>query len=112
MRVARTTGQGTSGSVSLLLAAELGAEPADVGGGVRRLADDRRARGPDDGDKQRGIDRARLEVGVPVPARAELVAWVVAMHQVNPAGDRLYPGDDAGGGLPTGGGGACVEAET
>ena len=30
-----------------------------------------------------------VDVGVPVPARTELVPRVVAVHQVDPAGDRL-----------------------
>src|SRR5260221_13083465 len=34
------------------------------------------------------------------------------MHQVNPAGDCLYPVDDAGEVLASGVGVACVEAET
>ena len=39
------------------------------------------------------VDRARVEVGVPVGARVERVARVVAVHQVDPAGDRLHPVD-------------------
>ena len=65
-----------------LSASRLGAQvllqPADVGGQpavfLGRLADGGRARRPDHAEQQRGVDRPRGDVGVPVPARAELVA--------------------------------------
>jgi hypothetical protein len=50
------------------LRTEVSAESADVGGGVGRLADDGGASRADDLDELRGINRARLEVGVPVAA--------------------------------------------
>jgi Glycosyltransferase family 87 len=73
------------------LGGELLAEPADVGGdsGLRRLADRWRAGRPHHVEQRRRVDRARVEVRVPVGAGPELVARVVAVHQVDPAGDRL-----------------------
>jgi len=50
-------------------------------------------------------------VGVPVPAGVELVAAVVAVHEVDPAGDRLDPLDDAEQLLPARVRVAGVEAE-
>jgi hypothetical protein len=69
------------------------AQPADVGGdpGLRRLADHRGAGRPHHVQECRGVDRSRVEVRVPVRARPELITRVVAVHQVNPAGDRLDP---------------------
>src|SRR5208282_2860594 len=58
-------------------------QPADVGGEaaafVGGLADGRGAGRADDADQQRGVDGARVDVGVPVPARAELIAGIVAV---------------------------------
>ena len=42
------------------------------------------------------VDGPGGEVRVPVRARGELVARVVAVHQVDPAGDRLHPVDRVG----------------
>ena len=71
------------------------AEPADVRGepGVGCLADDRRARRAHHVEQRRRVDRPGVEVRVPVGARAELVARVVAVHEVDPAGDGLDPVD-------------------
>src|SRR4029077_2406956 len=41
------------------------------------------------------LDVTGAEVGVPVGAGVELVAAVVAVHQVDPAGDRPHLLDDA-----------------
>ena len=79
--------------------------------GVWRLADDRAAGGLDDGDEHRRVDRAGLQVGVPVPARAELVPRVVAVHEVDPAGDGLDPVHDPDQVLARRVGVAGVEAE-
>ena len=49
--------------------------------------------GADHVEQRLRVDRARVEVGVPVSARVERVARVVAVHQVDPAGDRLHPVD-------------------
>ena len=77
------------------LAGQVLLQPADVGGQaavlIGGLADDRRARGADHPEQQGGIDGPGADVGVPVPARAELVPRVVAVHQVDPAGDGLDP---------------------
>jgi len=48
---------------------------------------------------------------VPVTTGVGLVAAVVAVHQVDPPGDRLDPLDDAEQFLPAGVGVAGVEAE-
>ncbi len=60
------------------VAAQVLLQPADVGGQaavlLRRLADGGRARRADDAEQQRGVDRPRRDVGVPVPAGAELIA--------------------------------------
>jgi hypothetical protein len=68
------------------------AEPRDVGGqaGLGGLADDGGARGAHHVEERLRVDRARVEVGVPVRARVERVPRVVAVHQVDPAGDRLH----------------------
>src|SRR5580692_10558314 len=63
---------------------------------VRGLADGRGAGRPDHPEQQRRVDGPGGDVGVPVPARAELIARVVAVHQVDPAGDRLDPVDHVG----------------
>src|SRR5437764_9511928 len=77
------------------LGAQVLLQPADVGGQaallVGGLADDRRARGADHAEQQGGIDGPGADVGVPVPAGAELIPRVVAVHQVDPAGDGLDP---------------------
>ena len=65
-----------------------------AGSGVSQI--DRGAGRPDHVDQQRRVDRALLHPGVPVPARAELVPGVVAVHQVDPAGDGLHPVHDPG----------------
>ena len=62
---------------------------------ARRLDDDRRAGGPDHRDDQLRVDLAAAEVVVPVPAGVERVLGVVGVDQVDPAGDRLDPVDDA-----------------
>src|SRR5262249_11122904 len=76
-------------------AAQVLLQPADVGGQaavlVRGLADDGGARGADHPEQQGGIDGPGADVRVPVPARAELIPRVVAVHQVDPAGDGLDP---------------------
>src|ERR1700761_5606706 len=73
--------------------ADLGPEPADVGGETRLggLADHRGAGRADDVEQYLRVDGARVEVGVPVGAGVERVPGVVAVHQVDPAGDRLDP---------------------
>src|SRR5580704_16597298 len=66
------TGSGCGSAAQVLL------QPADVGGQpavfLGRLADGGRACRPDHAEQQRGVDRPRGDVGVPVPARAELIA--------------------------------------
>ena len=52
-----------------------------------RLADDGGAGVAHHRGQQVGVDLAGAEVGVPVGAGVELVAAVVAVHQVDPAGD-------------------------
>src|SRR5580704_13383929 len=80
---------GLSGQV-LLQPADIGGQAAvDIGG----LADDGGARGADHAEQQRGVDGPGGDVGVPVAARTELIPRVVAVHQVDPAGDRLDPVD-------------------
>ena len=54
--------------------AELGSQPADVGGCVWRLADRGGAGGPDDLDEHGRIDLTGLHASVPVAAGAEFVA--------------------------------------
>ena len=44
-------------------------------------------------DQHVRVDRALADVRVPVARRAELVAGVVEVHEVDPAGDRLDPVD-------------------
>ena len=80
------------------LSRDVVAEPADVRGEpcVGRLADNRRARRAHHVEQDRRVDRPGVEVRVPVGARPELVARVVAVHQVDPAGDRLDPVDRLG----------------
>ena len=58
-----------------------------------------------------GIDLAGAEVGVPVGARARGVARVVAVHQVDAAGDGLDPLDGVDQRLARRPGVAGVEAE-
>src|SRR5260370_161667 len=66
----RAGGTGLAGQVLL--------QPADVGGEaavfIGCLADGGSAGGAEDGEQQRGVDRPRGDVGVPVPARAKLIA--------------------------------------
>ena len=73
---------------------------APAASGCRRrvggLGDRRGTGGADDVQQQGRIDRARLDGRVAVPAGAELVTRVVAVHQVDPAGDGLDPVHDAG----------------
>src|SRR5579862_5078782 len=68
-------------------AAQVLGQPADVGGQaavlLRRLADGSRPGRAHHAEQQGGIDRAGRDIGVPVPARAELVPGVVAVHQVD-----------------------------
>ena len=87
LRLARLGSAGLSGQV-LLQPADIGGQAAVVIGG---LADGGGARGADHAEQQRGVDGPGGDVGVPVPARAELIPRVVAVHQVDPAGDRLDP---------------------
>src|SRR5271166_4667692 len=56
---------------------------------VGRFADNRRARRPHHRHQQVGIDLPGAEVGVPVAARPRRVLGVVAVHQVDAAGDAL-----------------------
>src|SRR5579862_6342592 len=70
-------------------AAQAAGQPGDVGFRVRGLADHRCARSPDYAEDQLRVDGAGLQARVPVPARAELIPRVIAMHQVDPAGDGL-----------------------
>ena len=56
---------------------------------VGGLADDRRVGGLHHGNEQVGVDLAGAEVGVPVGARARGVPRVVAVHQVDAAGEGL-----------------------
>src|SRR5580765_146097 len=90
-----TPAAGGSASTGPVLAGQVLLQPADVGGQaavlVRGFADDRRARGADHAEQQGGIDGPGADVGVPVPAGAELIPRVVAVHQVDPAGDGLDP---------------------
>src|SRR5579859_6867337 len=70
-------------------------QPGDVGGGVGGLGDYRGAGRAHDVQELFRVDRARLDGGVPVAAGAELVPRVVAVHQVDPAGDGPDPVRDA-----------------
>src|SRR5580700_11366529 len=95
------TGSGSgSAAVGRRSAGQILLEPADVGGEaavfVGCLADGRGAGRADHAEQQRRIDGPGGDVGVPVPARAEPIARVVAVHQVDPAGDRLDPVDRVG----------------
>lgn len=63
-----------------------------VGGGFQ---DDRRPGGAGHLGEHGRVDVAGFEVGVPVAAGVELVAGVVQVHQVDAAGDRLDPFDEA-----------------
>src|SRR5262249_9452780 len=71
------------------------AQPRYVGGGVGGLGDCRDAGRADDVQQLRGVDRAGLDRGVPVTSGAELIPRVVAVHQVDPAGDGPDPVHDA-----------------
>jgi uncharacterized membrane protein len=73
-------------------------EPGDVGrqASLGRLADHGGACRADHVEERLRVDRARIEVGMPVGARAELIARVVAVHEVDPAGDRLHPVNHVG----------------
>src|SRR5580658_5785193 len=94
------TGSGSGSAGRRWSARQVLPQPADVGGeaaaGVWGLADGRGARRADHAEQQRRVDGPGGDVGVPVPARAELIARVVAVHQVDPAGDRLDPVDGVG----------------
>src|SRR5579875_5260 len=94
------------------LAGQVLAEPADVGGRVGGLADRGGAGGADHGEQLRRVDGALGEAGVPVPARTLLVPGVVAVHQVDPAGDRLDTVHDAIQILAAGQGVTGVQAES
>src|ERR1700742_2563648 len=54
---------------------------------VGGFADHRRGRGLDDRDEQLRVDLSGAEVGVPVGARACGISGVVAVHQVDAAGE-------------------------
>src|ERR1700683_3666397 len=56
---------------------------------VGGFADNRRVRGFDCRYQQLGIDLSAAEVGVTVATRARFVLRIVAVHQVDPAGDGL-----------------------
>src|SRR5262249_4384519 len=60
---------------------------------VSGLTDHRSVGGLDDCNEQFGVDLSGAEVGVPVRTRARGVARVVAVHQVDPAGDAHDPLD-------------------
>src|SRR5262249_36187508 len=77
-------------------AGEVLAEPADVRARVGGLGDQGRPSGAGHSEEDGWLDLARLNGGVAVTARAELVPRVVAVHQVDPPGDRLHPVDHAG----------------
>src|SRR3546814_6758111 len=68
------------------------AQPREVGrvllDPAGRLTDHRRLRVPDHRGKQVRLDLSGPEVGVPVGTGVELVATVIGMDQVDPAGDR------------------------
>src|SRR5260370_32814254 len=78
---------GLSGQV-LLQPADIGGQAAVVIGG---LADGGGACGADHAEQQGGVDGSGGDVCVPVPPRAELIARVVAVHQVDPPGDGRDP---------------------
>src|SRR6266540_1175460 len=79
---------------------------------ARRLHNDRSAGGSDHRDDQFGVDCAVSDVLVSVPPGVERVPRVVGVNQVDPAGDRLDPVDDAEQVLATGIRMAGVQAET
>src|SRR6266480_4780543 len=94
------------------LAREALPQPGDVGGRVGGLGDRRCTGRAHDVEQEFRLDRAGLDGRVPVAERAELVPRVVAVHQVDPAGDGLDPVHDAGQVLAAGVGVAGVQAET
>ncbi len=77
----------------------------------RGLDDHRRAGGRAHRGQGVLVDGAGADVGVPVAGRAELVARVVEVHQVDPPGDGLRPVDDVHEVLAGGERVAGVEAE-
>ena len=91
------------------------AQPGDVGGlaldAAGGLDDHRGAGGAHDVGEVGAVDVTGAEVGVPVGAGVELVAAVVAVHQVDPAGDGAHLLDDAAEVGAAGVGVAGVEAE-
>src|SRR5215471_600386 len=86
-------------------------EPRYVGGRVWGLGDRRDTGHADDVEQEFRLDRAGLDGRVPVAEGAELVPRVVAVHQVDPAGDGLDPVHDAGQVLAAGVGVTGVQAE-
>src|SRR5882757_7995998 len=107
----------TAGSVIVRLSnrasADVLAQEGDVvlSALVGGFADHRGACGLDDRDEQLGVDLSGAEVGVPVGARACGVSRVVAVHQVDAAGEGLDAIDRVDQRLTSGPGMAGVEAE-
>src|SRR3546814_10764924 len=91
------------------------AQPREVGrvllDPAGRLTDHRRLRVPDHRGKQVRLDLSGPEVGVPVGTGVELVATVIGMDQVDPAGDGQDVVDDRLKRVATRVGVAGVEAE-
>src|SRR4051812_13695930 len=79
---------------------------------VGSLADHRGVGGLDDRNQQLGVDLSGAEVGVPVRTRTRGVPRVVAVHQVDAAGDAHDPLDGVDELLARSPGMAGVEAES
>src|SRR5688500_691441 len=114
-RPARSHGGGPGAGLLTPSTSDPGAQPGEVVavlvGAAGRLADHGRARVADDGREQVGIDLPGPEAGVPVGAGVEVVAAVVGVDQVDPAGDPQDVLDDRLQRVATGVGVAGVEAE-
>src|SRR3954451_16594305 len=103
----------TAGPPGAASTSQPGADGLEVGhvlvGAAGSLEHHRGTGVADDGGEQVGVDLAVADVGVPVGAGVELVAAVVAVHEVDASGDRTHLVDDRLQRGAAGGGGAGVE---